>query len=218
MKGLLVKDFCIMKLQKTFFIMIFVMALVFAWSFKNPSYMVSFLTFISSIFVLTTISYDEFDNGYTFLFTLPISRRIYVLEKYVFGLILGAGTWCVCTVIAAICAAVTGYASLNMEWLVSYLIYLGFVLLIVSVTVPTQLKFGGDRGRLGLILTLGGIFLIGYGCVWGLKKLGINVEEVLDSAAAGGIAAFFGICFLVLFLVLGISCLISVRIMENKEL
>ena len=105
MKGLLVKDFCIMKLQKTFFIMIFVMALVFAWSFKNPSYMVSFLTFISSIFVLTTISYDEFDNGYTFLFTLPVSRRIYVLEKYVFGLILGAGTWCVCTVIAAICAA-----------------------------------------------------------------------------------------------------------------
>ena len=54
MKGLLVKDFCIMKLQKTFFIMIFVMALVFAWSFKNPSYMVSFLTFISSIFVLTS--------------------------------------------------------------------------------------------------------------------------------------------------------------------
>ena len=34
---------------------------------------------------MSSISYDEFDNGNAFLFSLPITRKDYVLEKYIFG-------------------------------------------------------------------------------------------------------------------------------------
>ena len=44
---------------------------------------VGYVTFIFTLFTVSTISYDEYDNGYPFLFTLPITRRQYVNEKYV---------------------------------------------------------------------------------------------------------------------------------------
>ena len=45
------------------------------------------------IVVLGTLSYDEFDRGYSFLFTLPVSKRGYVKEKYVLGLLFCGGIW-----------------------------------------------------------------------------------------------------------------------------
>ena len=40
---------------------------------EDVSFPLGFLTFALSLFTLSTISYDEFDNGYAFLFTLPIT-------------------------------------------------------------------------------------------------------------------------------------------------
>ncbi|MBC5687496.1 ABC-2 transporter permease [Mediterraneibacter sp. NSJ-55] len=217
MKGLLLKDFCISKLQKTFIILIVIMGAVFTYLWKSPSYMVSFLTFIATLFVLTTISYDEFDNGYSFLFTLPVSRKLYVTEKYVFALLLGAGIWCITTALAAVYVAVTGAAELNTDWIMSYIIYLGFVLLIVAVTVPVQLKFGGEKGRIAMIIVLGGMFLAGWVIVKGLKKIGMDVEAVLDKTSSMGIAVFLGIWFVIFCIILFISFGVSVKIMERKE-
>ena len=193
------------------------MGAVFTYLWKSPSYMVSFLTFIATLFVLTTISYDEFDNGYSFLFTLPVSRKLYVTEKYVFELLLGAGIWCITTALAAVYVVVTGAAELNTDWIMSYIIYLGFVLLIVAVTVPVQLKFGGEKGRIAMIIVLGGMFLAGWVIVKGLKKIGMDVEAVLDKTSSMGIAVFLGIWFVIFCIILFISFGVSVKIMERKE-
>ena len=42
-------------------------------------------TIVTAIFAITTISYDEFDNGLAFLMTLPVTRKQYVAEKYLLG-------------------------------------------------------------------------------------------------------------------------------------
>lgn len=39
---------------------------------------------LTIIVIVGTISYDEYDNGYRFLMTLPIDAKMYVLEKYIF--------------------------------------------------------------------------------------------------------------------------------------
>ncbi len=217
MKGLLLKDFYIAKLQKTFGILILVMGIAFSFLWESPYYMVGFLTFIATIFVLTTISYDEFDNGYAFLFTLPISRKLYVSEKYVFALLYGGGTWCVTTALAAAYAAVSGRLALDAEWLMSYMVYLGFVLLIISVTVPVQLKFGGNKGRTAMIITLGGLFLVCYGSIYILKKAGINIEEIFSRLSTMGTAALWITGFVILILILFFSFGLSVQIMKKKE-
>ena len=39
-------------------------------------------TILGMMLTISTISYDEIDNGYTFLMTLPIDTKTYVKEKY----------------------------------------------------------------------------------------------------------------------------------------
>ena len=93
MKGLLIKDFKLMKNQKNFFfIMIFIAAAMLFAEFES-TFVVSYFTMIASMFVLSTISYDEYDNGYAFLFSMPFSRTSYVKEKYVFSILVGRGAW-----------------------------------------------------------------------------------------------------------------------------
>ena len=81
MTGLLVKDFKLMATQKNFFLVILLIVIGMISFTEDVSFPLGFLTFALSLFTLSTISYDEFDNGYAFLFTLPITRVGYVLEK-----------------------------------------------------------------------------------------------------------------------------------------
>ena len=102
MKGMLVKDFKLMKGQRNFFAVIAAMAVGMAIFMEEPSFIIGYMTFAGSLFTLSTISYDEFDNGNAFLFSLPISRKGYTVEKYQFGLIAGGVSWLFATVAAGI--------------------------------------------------------------------------------------------------------------------
>ena len=72
MKGLLIKDYKLMKNQKGYFIVLFLLCVVFAAREGGESFCVGFITYVCSLFCISTISYDEFDNGNAFLFTLPL--------------------------------------------------------------------------------------------------------------------------------------------------
>ena len=88
MKGLLTKDFRILAGQKRYFTIIILIALIFLCSGQPAQIIVGYCTMFGMLFTVNTISYDEFDHGYLFLFTLPVTRKDYVLEKYVFMLCL----------------------------------------------------------------------------------------------------------------------------------
>lgn len=85
-KGLFVKDFKLMKVQKNFFLVIVAVSVGMAAFYDDSTFMIGFLAL--SLFTLSTISYDEFDNGNAFLFTLPVSRTNYAVEKYCLALLL----------------------------------------------------------------------------------------------------------------------------------
>ena len=83
MKGLLIKDIHLMKNQgKVLIIMCVLMAIMFGTMNGNIYGAAAYVTFILTLFTVSTISYDEYDNGYLFLFTLPITRKQYINEKY----------------------------------------------------------------------------------------------------------------------------------------
>ncbi len=88
MKGLLIKDFRLMKTQIRMFLIFIAIAVAMAISADDTSFMIGFITFVFSLFTLSTISYDEFDNGNAFLFTLPI--RLYCGEVLSFP---NSGRW-----------------------------------------------------------------------------------------------------------------------------
>ncbi len=96
MKGLLLKDFALMKGQRRFFLMLLLIGMIPALAGGNVGFLTVYLPFGFCFFTISTISYDEIDNSLPFLLILPVSRREYAGEKYVYGIICGVGTLVLC--------------------------------------------------------------------------------------------------------------------------
>ena len=216
MKGLLIKDFKLMKMQKNFFIMIVVISFVVSLLTEDVTFMLGFISFITSLFTISTISYDEFDNGNAFLFTLPIDRKKYAAEKYVFGMLLG-----VCSLFLAIILAVIlnliEKSDTTSDILISAVMLLPFVFLLVSIMIPFQLKFGSEKGRIAISAALGIVFLISFILGELAAILGINIAEVINRISLLGAGGLFIVIFVISMIVVLFSMKISISFMNKKE-
>ena len=216
MKGLLIKDFKLMKMQKNFFIMIVVISFVVSLLTEDVTFMLGFISFITSLFTISTIIYDEFDNGNAFLFTLPIDRKKYAAEKYVFGMLLG-----VCSLFLAIILAVIlnliEKSDTTSDILISAVMLLPFVFLLVSIMIPFQLKFGSEKGRIAISAALGIVFLISFILGELAAILGINIAEVINRISLLGAGGLFIVIFVISMIVVLFSMKISISIMNKKE-
>ena len=220
MKGLLIKDFHLLKVQRNFFLLIAVIAIGFIVSSNGNngfiSYAIGFFCFVSSLFSISTISYDEFDNGNPFLFSLPFTRKNYVLEKYCFGIIIGFSFWILSNALTFVYLLFRGF-SISEDRLVSSLILIPFFLLILAVMLPLTLKFGGERSRYAIIGIFGGILLLGYVSANIIKILPMDLSGVfafLLSLSTGTMIAGVAVITLVLLL---LSLKISISIVDRKE-
>ncbi len=216
MKGLLIKDFKLMLMQKNFFIIIIVVACLISISSQDPTFMIGFITLILSLFTVSTISYDEFDNGYPFLLTLPFSRKTYVLEKYVYGLILGTGAWIVSVMICSLMLIVQG-KPVTSDMLIGAFVILPMFLVIESLMIPVHLRFGGEKGRYALIACVGVLVVIGFVVMKIVEIFHIDVLPLILAIDALGPVMFMMILLMIGFLIMLVSLKVSLSIMNKKE-
>lgn len=216
MKGLLIKDFKLMLMQKNFFIIIIVVACLISISSQDPTFMIGFITLILSLFTVSTISYDEFDNGYPFLLTLPFSRKTYVLEKYVYGLILGTGAWIVSVMICSLMLIVQG-KPVTSDMLIGAFVILPMFLVIESLMIPVNLRFGGEKGRYALIACVGVLVVIGFVVMKIVEIFHIDVLPLILAIDALGPVMFMVILLMIGFLIMLVSLKVSLSIMNKKE-
>lgn len=219
MKGLLIKDFRLMATQKSFFAIIIVVMFCVTMATDNPYFVVGYVSFVFSLFTISTISYDEFDNGLAFLFTLPVTRKEYALEKYVYGLLLGGIAWFCAAMATLVYQLVTVPEFLGAEWLAGAAFMIVFIVLIPSVMVPLVLKFGGDKARIVSMVFAGALVAIVFVLNTVFDSLHLDLGEGLNQVfSAMNTGVLLGIVFVVLIVILLISIKISVRVMEKKEL
>lgn len=216
MKGLLIKDFKLMLMQKNFFIIIIVVACLISISSQDPTFIIGFITLILSLFTVSTISYDEFDNGYPFLLTLPFSRKTYVLEKYVYGLILGTGAWIVSVMICSLMLIVQG-KPVTSDMLIGAFVILPMFLVIESLMIPVHLRFGGEKGRYALIACVGVLVVIGFVVMKIVEIFHIDVLPLILAIDALGPVMFMVILLMIGFLIMLVSLKVSLSIMNKKE-
>lgn len=217
MKGLLVKDFKLVKLQKNFFFMIIAVAVGLTIINDDATFMLGFLTFVMSMFTLSTISYDEFDNGNAFLFTLPVSRKSYVVEKYVFSLLLGGGSWVLAVLFAVVFSIIQGTVSV-LEVVMAAVVIFMIMLMVQAAMIPFQLKFGGEKGRIAMVGAVGILFIIGFVAVKIAEGLGIDLLNVgIGSLSTVNMGMAVAIAIAVDAVVLLVSMKISISIMDRKE-
>lgn len=216
MRGLLVKDFMLIKLQKNFFIVIVVIAIGLAIINDNPTFMLGFLTFTMSLFTLSTISYDEFDNGNAFLFTLPISCKIYVMEKYCFSLLVGSSSWILSVLLACVFSLIKGTLPV-LEVIIPAIMMLPIMLIIYAVMIPCQLKYGGEKGRIAMAGAVGLLFIIGFLTVKFAELSGIDLLNVINTLPALSMGVLVVIAVVIAVIIFGISMRISISITDRKE-
>ena len=212
MKGLLIKDFKLLKGQKNFFMTITAISIIMIIVSPGTSFPIGFLGFVGALFSLSSISYD----GNAFLFSLPITRKDYVLEKYIFGLISGIMFLLLGTVISLVVIGITKTGSFNEIFLTAGSLF-PTILLILSIMLPFILKFGGEKGRIAIIGVMGFIFVIGLLLIKTTEYLGIDLYVLINK-----LPKFEPLVYIILFLllsvvILGISYLISLTILKKKE-
>lgn len=176
MKGLLVKDFKLMMLQKNFLLLILAIVIGMMIFTDDVVFPLGFLSFVALLFTVSTISYDDFDNGNAFLFTLPITRNNYVIEKYFLGLLVGGIAWILATVLGIVATVLKDTLPVA-ELVQSALIILPILIVVQAIMLPFQLKFGGDKGRIAMIGAFGVLAVISIVIVKGAEAI-FNVDLV----------------------------------------
>lgn len=219
MKGLWIKDVKLMAAQKYFFLLILLIAIGMSISAEDVSMMtfsLGFVPFVVSLFGLSTISYDEFDNGNAFLFTLPITRKEYVFEKYALSLVLAFVSLVVMFLFTIFMAAQKGMLLDFDGWMIAFGLF-AFILLLQAIMIPFQLKFGQERGRIAIILLIGALLLIATFIQKGLEFIGIDWMQVLQSLPILGQQTMLVLLYGVSFVLLIISLKVSIHIVSKKE-
>lgn len=209
MLGLMRKDLCLL-LQRSRALVIMVGVGVIIGFSTDGGFLMGYLTMISAILSIGTISYDEFDNGYPFLLTLPVTRKNYVTAKYLFCLASNLAGWAAASVIFAGCCLVKG-EGFRMAQLTEALAFLPVAGLMTAVMLPLQLKYGAEKSRLALAVLAGVVVALGY--------VGVKLFPGLPDSLSGVSDAAFGaalVCLCIAALAVSFCC--SLGIMNQKEL
>lgn len=215
MKGLLLKDLSIIKTQIRSVVLIMIIALFMMLAGNNTTFAVVYSNILFVTFGINTLSYDSHDNGYAFLFTLPISRKLYVLEKYVFSMLsVVTGTILSLILMLGVSFVKDNYMLTSSE--ISFVIgYAIGAFVVLAIMLPVNLKFGPEKGRIAMIvliaIVMAGVFSISKiaGTV-DLTKLYFEMREV-------SIFVIWTILILVTLIIISLSYMISCKVMEKKE-
>ena len=214
MRGLLTKDIRFILGQKRYLLVMLFVVVIFALQGQQAG--IGYMIILTGMLTIMTISYDEYNNGNAFLFTMPISRRGYVLEKYALGIGLGAVSCLVVTVftiafgqLRQVQIDIGEYAAVSVS------LFLGMQLML-ALMLPLMFQLGAERGRIAfsVIIIVFVMMMIGIGsAAMGSAIWTQNLAWLADIGPVqlvGAIALAVGICMCV-------STLISVRIMQKKQ-
>lgn len=215
MKGLLMKDLCLSFQNSRTFILYLFISLFMAFS-MDGSFIVGYTAMLMGMVAIGTVNYDEADNGFPFLFSLPTDRKTYIREKFLYcalletaGALFGVVIWLVTSFLKGQTVDVAGELSFIISFVVSMYIA-------ATAMIALQIRFGSDKSRLVLVLFYGVIFALALFLkkVEGAERFMHGIVSVLNQAPQLLIvlcisAVLIGIEFLIY--------LFAVRTMEKKE-
>ena len=206
--------------MKTFIGVYIIAIFCFLSTSAGPSFLISYVSVLAAVMALNTIASDDMDNGMPYIFTFPISRKEYVKEKYLLGAGMVTVLWAVAVAIA-IGVNASGYHMVSWEELIASAAAGLFLAVFVNAVVfPVQLKYGSSTGRLVLLILVFGIMAVGWIGVElcqkmnvdfsGLKNLGLRIWNL-------GIPVCLAMLFVLMLLMLLISCTISLKIWRKRS-
>lgn len=216
MLGLIEKDMRLTFARKQTLLIFFIMALVMGIS-MGGSFIIEYLTMLAAIISIKTISFDEYDNGFAFLMTLPFDRKTYVREKYLFCLMMSAAAWCIGAILYFIGNTVRRSGVNLIEELPMLIAFIPVMYLSSAIMIPVQLKYGSERSRIVLFILFGCIAVLIFAAKDFFSGTETPITELIRTidnlSPAVVLLAIIAVCALAS----GVSYMLSIRIMKKKE-
>ncbi|MCF2657347.1 ABC-2 transporter permease [Lacrimispora saccharolytica] len=218
MKALFIKDIrIVLKQQRILICAFFAVITILAFATDNSMYAVAFVLFLVPTMMLTTISYDTFENGMSYIMSLPVSVKDYVTEKY----ILTVASSLIFNIMATILINVVlsigkGVGIMPLELIVNAMLAQFMVLIYISLVLPVDIRFGTDKGMIIVVLMavvigaagpmLGNIN-VDSGLMYKLSEAEITSVPVNTALLLMSVGGIFAI----------VSYFVSVKLMKQME-
>lgn len=158
MKGLIKKDFLLLKRNLKYFLIVVIIFTIF--SLDGKTFNVAFIVpFIMMTVFISTFSWDDFNNFNAYAIALPIGRKNIVKSKYISAVIL-----IIISILLGITISLSTHVILknafDFQTVLSDIAgtILGLVI-VLSIWLPSIYKFGVEKGRIMLFV---GVFLIAF--------------------------------------------------------
>lgn len=216
MKGLLVKDFRLMKINIKSILMIMLMALGYNIIAGNEvaATMTGMITFIFGNIAMNSVAYDEADNGFSYIMTLPFSKKTYVIEKYIFTLLA--------TMIGGILSILISFIfSKNLkESFATTAVVEIMVLLMASIILPIYIKFGIEKARNYMYVIYGMIIIGVFMLAKYAKSMMVNnsyIGKIFMKITTMDLLYVVLAGLAIALIVYMFSMIISINIMKKKE-
>ena len=216
MKGLIIKDFQLLFSNKRILYIVFAIALFSAMMGDGITltYISSFVAVMLQVSALATISYDNYQHGNTFLMTLPLRRKDYVIEKYIFCSIIAF----VGIIFSLILGLLVKMRTNNMKIEIAVGIVIALVFLIYSfIAIPLELKFGNEVGRTIPFIIGAVIFLIAQILIQVNDSLFDSIMNWLNKLENISDITALMIAIAAFVIALTITIPISIKIIHKKE-
>ena len=218
MKALFIKDIrIVLKQQRVLICAFFAVITILAFATDNSMYAVAFLLFLVPTMMLTTISYDTFENGMSYIMSLPVSVKDYVTEKYIITVASSLIFNIMATILINVVLSIgKGVGIMPLELIVNAMLAQFMVLIYISLVLPVDIRFGTDKGMIIVVLMAVVIGAVGpmlsninvdSGLMYKLSEAEITSVPVNTALLLMSVGGVFAI----------VSYFISVKLMKQME-
>lgn len=209
MKSLILKDiYNISHNTKQMIFLLIFMALCFVPGGGINGFIVM-CSVMCSMMTMTTFSFDETSKWEKYALIMPVTRKDYVISKYVVGFLFSL----VGTMAGIVFALVAGVVRGNIEWaelLACTVVALFLTAFVSSFSIVLIFKFGAEKARMVIMASIVAPCFLFVAAVKFLEKAGVVMTDELVKT---------GCVFLLLLVIAFVYAAyrISLAIFEKKE-
>ena len=216
MKGLIIKDLCVIKNQMRSLLLILVFFVFISIINKDATFILFLVPFYMIMILITTFSYDEFNKWECYCNSLPLSRKEIVKAKY---LLFNASSLIVLILGVLASFIIPNFIeNTTFESIYASIIGVAFgICLVISLLIPFYYKFGSQKGRIMLFLTIAILALL-IGMITSLDIFNnIELMNIINSLNNLSLGMFTILLIIITVIIMAISYYISIKIYSNKE-
>lgn len=147
MKGLLLKDFYMMKKYCKAYLLLVLVFVILSFIDNQNLFLIFYPCIFTGMLPVTLLGYDERSKWHTYSNTLPYSKAQLVSAKYLIGLSTQSVLFICVAVVQAIKMKINGTLHLE-EYLVLLTMLISLSYFAPAISLPFMFRFGVEKGRI----------------------------------------------------------------------